>query len=743
MMKKITLCTLLCAGNLLLFAQQPVKKIKDTTYLQPVEVSAVKAADKAPFTKVNLTKQDIEKTNLGQDLPFVLDQTPSVVVNSDAGAGVGYTGIHIRGTDETRINVTLNGIPYNDAEDQGTYFVDVPDLVSSAGQIQIQRGVGTSSNGAGAFGGTININTNEFNDSAYAEINNSFGSYNTWKNTIRAGSGLLDGHFTFDARLSQINSDGYIDRAFSHLKSIYLSAAYVSKKSSLRFNIISGKEQTYQAWDGVPQDSLATNRTYNDLGTEKPGAPYSDQTDNYQQDHYQLFFNHTFSDKITFSTIAFMTYGRGYYQEYHGVAAETAAGDNSQTTYAFYGLPNPVYGDDTITNTDLTRQLWLDNHFYGQIGSLEYKDNKNDIIVSGEWTRYKGTHFGNITWAENGGIPNDDYQYYNYPVLKTDITTYAKWQHKITNNWLSFLDVQYRNVYYRIDGFEGDSVNAALSNLHVANSYNFVNPKAGITYIKNTWQAYLSYAMANKEPNHDDFANITIPPKPETLNDFELGVARKQKNYEWGANIYYMNYVNQLVNTGQLNSVGNNIRVNVPNSYRLGLELQGKVKITDWANVNANATFSKNKIKLFTGILNEYDSNYNLIGQKTTLYNNTTITFSPSVIAGGSINFIPVKKGEISLISKYVSSQYLDNTSTQSRNIASYYVQNIRFSYLLENKTVHKISLILQANNVFSKKYNSTGNTYPDIESGQVVNYNYYFPMAPINFMFAVNISLR
>ena len=738
-MKKVILGTLLCTSSAVLYAQQETK-LKDTVSLQPVEVSAVKASDNAPFAKTNFTKKDIEKVNLGQDLPFVLDQIPSVVVNSDAGNGVGYTGIHIRGTDATRINVTLNGIPYNDAESSGTYFVDVPDLVSSADNIQIQRGVGTSSNGAGAFGASINISTNEYNEKPYAEADNSFGSFNTWKNTIKVGSGLLNGHFTLDARLSQISSDGYIDRATTNLKSFYLSAAYITKTSSLRFNILSGKEKTYQAWDGVPEDSLATNRTYNDLGTEKPGTPYNNQTDNYQQDHYQLFFNHTFSSKLSFSTAAFMVYGRGYYQEYKGVAAETVAGDNSQTSYAFYGVPSPVINGDTITNTDLTRQLWLDNHFYGQTASLQYKNDKDEVIVSGEWTRYQGSHYGNVLWAQNGGFPNDDYQYYNYPVLKTDITTYVKWQHKINNNWLSYVDVQYRNVYHRIDGFEGNSVQLPIDT--VSRNFNFVNPKAGVTYTKNNWQAYFSYAMGNKEPNHDDFQNIANPPQAETLHDFELGVERKQKKYNWGANVYYMKYIDQLVPTGELNSVGNPIRINVPNSYRLGIELQGKAIITNWLNIAANATFSENKIKVFNSSLNEYDSAYNYIGQKVNQYTNTTISYSPSVIAGGSINFIPVKNGEVSLIGKYVSKQYLDNTQDDSRSVAAYYTQNVRLTYSLENIIGKKATVIFQINNLFSAKYNSTGSAYPDIESGQLVNYNYYFPMALINYMVGVNLSL-
>jgi iron complex outermembrane recepter protein len=738
-MKKVFFGALLCAGNVVAYAQQD-KKITDTLFLQPVEISSVKAGVLAPFAKTNLTQKDIDKVNIGQDIPFLLEQTPSVVVNSDAGNGVGYTGIHIRGSDATRINVTLNGIPYNDAEDGGTYWVDIPDMASSLSSIQIQRGVGTSSNGTGAFGATIALTTNEFNKDAYADVNNSYGSFNTWKNTIKVGSGLIDDHFTIDARLSQETSDGYIQRASSDLKSFALSGAYITKRSSLRLNIFSGKEKTYQAWDGVPADSVATNPTYNDLGTEKPGAPYNNQTDNYQQDHYQLFFNHTINSLWTFNTAVFMTYGRGYYQEYHGVAAEAAAGDSSQTSYSYYGLPNPVYGTDTIANSDLVRQLWLDNHFYGQIASLDYKNKKDEVTIGGSWTRYVGTHYGDVTWAQYGGIPNDDYQYYNHPDLKTDENIYTKWQHALSNNWSTFIDLQYRNVYHRMDGFEGDSVKSVLDSLNIARTFNFVNPKAGITYTKNGWQAYFSYAMANKEPNYTDFeAATTDQPKTETLNDFELGAERKHNNYTWGANIYYMYYLNQLILTGNINSVGAYIRTNTPYSYRLGLELQGSYIFAKWLNAEANCTFSQNKINTFSEILSGTDSNNNPI-QKEIDHTNTDISFSPDIIIGGSINFIPVKNGDISFISKYVDRQYMDNTSTIARSILPYFAENVRLSYSLKNKIAKETDIILQINNLFSTKYNSYGYTYTDIEGGSDVTYNNYFPMAPINYMVGLDI---
>ena len=525
---------------------------ESTAYLEPLEVSSVRAADKAPFTKTNITKSEIAKINLGQDLPFLLNQTPSVVTTTDAGNGVGYTGIRIRGTDATRINVTLNGIPFNDAESLGSYFVDLPDFASSASSIQIQRGVGTSTNGSGAFGATINISTNEINKKAYAELNNSYGSFNTWKNTIKLGSGLLGNHFTLDARLSRIVSDGYIDRASSNLESFYASAAYLGNKNALRLNIFSGKEKTYQAWYGIPADILETNRTYNPAGTEKPGSPYDNQTDNYTQTHYQLFYDHTFNSKWKFNTALFLVRGKGYYEEYK---AQENLGD--------YGL------DDTAV-ADIVRRRWLDNYFYGQIASLQYKTEKNELTIGGSWSRYDGKHYGRLIWSE-AKIPSD-YEYYYYPATKTDENIYVKWMHSINNRWSSFADLQYRHVMHDMKGFQDNP------DLFIKRDFNFLNPKIGINYNYNGWNAYISYAMAHKEPNRDDFeASLQQQPKAETLHDFEAAIERRNMNYNVSATLYYMLYKDQLVLTGEINNVGSYTRTNVPNSYRAGVELQGGV----------------------------------------------------------------------------------------------------------------------------------------------------------------------
>ncbi len=695
-------------------------KFGDTLMLDNIEVTSIRAADKAPFTKTNLSKEQIAKVNLGQDLPYVLNQTPSVVVNSDAGNGVGYTGIHIRGTDASRINVTLNGIPYNDAESQGTYFVDLPDITSSVNSIQIERGVGTSSNGAGAFGATINLSTNEVNKEKYLKLDNSYGSFNTWKNTLKVGTGLLANHFLIDARVSKISSDGYIDRATSDLKSLYFSAAYLDKKSSLRFNIISGKEKTYQAWYGVPESYLDIHRTYNPAGTEKPGSPYANETDNYIQTHYQFFYNHRVNSLLSYNVAAFLSRGKGYYEECRADQA-----------YSDYNLPDVINGSDTISSTNLIRRLWLDNYFYGSIFSLQYHKNKTQFTFGGGWTEYDGKHYDIVTWAPQG-FPQD-YKYFNAPAQKNDLNFYAKVMQSLGAGLTGFLDLQERFVKYNIDGFESHP------DLSVIKNYTFFNPKAGISFNKKNLQSYLSFSVASKEPNRDDFeAGINQIPKPEILYDLELGIEKKNQPFNYGATFYYMYYHNQLVNTGKINDVGSYTRTNAPISYRAGVELQGDAIITKWLNGFANLTLSKNKIKDFTEYVDNYDNGL----QKQNVYHNTDISFSPDVIGAAGINFIPVKNGEISLMSKYVGRQYLDNTSHISRSIDPYFVENIKLSYTFHQKGFKEMNLIFQVNNVFNKMYESNGYTYNYIYGGAFTVENYYYPMAGTNFMAAINIKL-
>jgi iron complex outermembrane receptor protein len=710
---------------------------QSTVLTEEVTVSGTRAAKNSPTTFTNLTKKDIAKNNLGQDLPFLLDQTPSLVTNSDAGTGIGYTGIHIRGSDGTRINVTINGIPYNDSEEQASFFVDVPDFASSIDNIQVQRGVGTSTNGAGAFGASINIQTTTRNDTAYAELNNSVGSYGTVKNTVNLGTGLLGGKFSLDGRLSRISSDGYIDRASSNLQSYFLTGAYYGKNTVIRFNTFGGTEHTYQAWDGVPEDSIkAGNRTYNELGLQPNGNFYKNQTDNYTQNHYQLLIDQKISDKLSFSGALHYTHGFGYYEEY-----------KQAQNLADYGITPVVIGTDTISTTDLVRRLWLNNKFYGVTYNLKYQAQKNlNFNLGGAYNEYKGAHYDNIEWTQESTNIPPDYQYTRNDADKKDFNVFGKADYRIGKVTL-FADMQYRHIYYSFLGY-----NDQLQNVQQQVELDFFNPKAGITYQFNPDNnIYASFAVGNHEPDRDDYTQSTpnSRPKPENLKDWEVGYRTHQGIFTGGINAFYMLYDNQLVLTGALNDVGDQIRSNVKDSYREGLEFDGSLRISRQLTWFATAALSSNKVKNFQQYLVDYDNN-------TTVeytYDKTDIAFSPDFVGSSTISFRPVKGGEIAFISKYVSRQYLDNTSninppgyppsdpTSNRYLNSYFVNAIRLNYNFTIKSVKNIGITLLMNNIFGEKYESNGATYPDIEGGKVVNYNYFFPQAPANFLLGLNLK--
>lgn len=723
-MKKIIVGIFVCLNFHSAFAQDTLRsRLSDTLLLDAIEITSIRASDKAPFTKTNLNKSQIDKLNNGRDLPFVLNSTPSVVISSDAGNGIGYTGISIRGSDATRINVTLNGIPYNDAESQGTFFVNMPDITSSVNSIQIQRGIGTSSNGAGAFGATINLSTNEINKEKYLEFNNTFGSFNSWKNTIKAGTGLLHNHFIIDGRVSRISSNGYIDRATSNLQSFYVSALYLDKNNSLRFNIIGGKEKTYQAWGGVPENLLKTNRTYNSAGTQKPGEPYENETDNYNQTHYQLIYNGKINEQFSWNAVAFLMRGKGYYEEYR-----------SGQKYSSYGLPDPVFGGVPIKKTDLVRQKWLDNYFYGNLISLQYKKERTQINLGGGWNFYDGAHYGLVKWAANGGFPVD-YKYYDNPADKSDVNFYGKILQQLGAGFTVFADLQWRAIRYRLHGFKDNPT------IDLDEKYQFFNPKAGISFYNRGYQIYFSVAMAHHEPNRKDYeAGTHQIPSPEKMIDWELGIEKKSKNYSWGVNFYYMDYKNQLINTGKINDVGAYTRVNTPNSFRAGIELQGAIIFNDWTQIEGNFTLSKNKIKAFTEFADDWDNPSGK--QKEQQYQNTDISFSPNAIGSFSLTLKPVRDGEISFQSKYVSQQYLDNTSSEQRKVQGYFVQNMRAAYLIKMKHFEAIELSAQVNNIFDLKYESSGYTYHYFYNGISQMDNYYFPMAGRNFMVGLNVHL-
>ena len=682
-----------------------------------VVIKATRATEQSATTYTNLSKAVLEKNTTGQDLPFVLNQTPGVVVSSDAGTGIGYTGLRIRGSDASRINVTLNGIPFNDPESQATYFVNLPDFVSSVDNIQVQRGVGTSTNGAGAFGASINIQTTVRRDSAYTELNTTLGSYNTQKNTLNFGTGLLNNQFTFDGRLSRIQSDGYIDRASSKLKSYFLSGAWYGANTLIRANVFSGQEKTYQAWNGVPESELANNRTYN-------AYTYADQTDNYTQDHYQLLYAHSFSPKLSLSGAFHYTYGRGYYEEY-----------KADQDFADYDLSPVLIGGNTISQTDLIRRRWLDNDFYGSTFALNYTPkNGLDFTLGGAYNEYKGRHFGEIIWATYASDSQIRQHYYDNDGFKTDFNVYGKstWQR---GRWVAYADVQYRAVSHEFVGYDTN-----LQNIQQAVTFNFFNPKFGLSYQLNAQnQLYASIAVANKEPNRNDFVNATPASRPvsERLTDVEAGYRFSRSNFSAALNAYFMQYKNQLILTGEINDVGEYSRSNVPDSYRMGLELDASLKLSEKWAWKANIAWSQNKIKRFTNYIDDYD-NGTQIG---TEFTNTTIAFSPAVVASGEWDYVPFKNAEIAFIGKYVSRQYLDNTANKARQLKEMLVHNLRFQYNFSLKSTKNLGLTLLVNNVVNKKYEANGYTFSYISGGNFTTENYYYPQATRNFLISLNLK--
>ena len=710
----------------------------DTTALQNVIVSSNRIDHRSAMAYSELNKQKISEQNLGQDLPYLLNQQPSVVTTSDAGTGVGYTGIRIRGSDATRVNVTINGVPVNDAESQGAYWVDLPDIASSIDNIQLQRGVGTSTNGAGAFGGSLNIQTTKLNPKAYGEYNVSYGSFHTLKNTVNAGSGLIDEKFAVDARLSKISSDGFIDRGSSDLKSYYLSGGYYGKSNIVKFITFSGLEETFQAWNGIPEARLkgdtkgmedyinrnyldaedadnlrnANSRTYNQF-------LYPNQVDHYQQDYYQLHYSHEFNSNWNSHLALHYTKGKGYYEEYKKGEALRK-----------YGLNDVILNSDTITATNLVRRRWLDNDFYGTIFSLNYNNHKKlSALLGGAWNQYNGQHFGEVIWAQYASNATPHQRYYNDTANKTDFTVFVKLNYLLFNKLNIFVDIQERNIYYKFLGY-----NRFLENVHQTASLNFINPKVGLNYaFRDYTNLYASYSIGQKEPSRDDYTQSTpgSRPKPEMLQDLEAGFRHSAKLISWSVNLYYMNYMDQLIVTGQVNDVGAYIHTNVPKSYRQGIEAELGIQPVSRLTWNVNATFSQSKIKNYK----EFIDNYDLGEQTLTTYNTTDIAFSPNIIAGSTISFEAFKNFKLNFISKYVGDQFLDNSSSQDKKLDAFFVNDIRLNYTIKTKLIREIAFIFAINNIFNERYESNGYTYSYIAGGERITENFYYPQAGINVM--------
>jgi iron complex outermembrane receptor protein len=724
---------------------------RNNKLLEEFQVMGTRVTDLSASTikvkKISL----LEKNNFGKDLPFLLESTPSVVTTSDAGTGVGYTGLRIRGVDASRINVTINGIPVNDPESHDVYWVNMPDLSSSINNIEIQRGIGTSTNGAASFGANLNIKTDDIATNSYGVLDNAYGSFNTLKNTIKAGTGLINGKFSMDVRLSQILSDGYIDRASSNLKSYFLSGAYVGIKSVVKAVAFSGKEITYQSWYGTPESRISGNvadmnayadrnylsdeerqnlvnsgRTYNYY-------TYGNQVDNYQQDNYQLHFTHRFNPKLVLNVAGHYTKGRGYYEEYR-------KGDDLSS----YGLDTVFTGNDSIMQSDLIRRRWLDNDFIGSVYSLTYSAKNLQLIFGGSVNTYFGRHFGEVIWsrfASNGELGD---RYYNESGQKSEFSNYLKGSYK----WKKFNflgDLQYRHIDYSFLGI--DQVSGVLKDVQQTVKFNFFNPKAQISYVLSEGQynqnVHVSYGLGHREPVRKDFreSTPTSRPKAEVMRDLELGYVLSTKKMNFITNFYFMDYTNQLILTGQINDVGSYTRTNVKDSYRAGVELSGRYRILAALSADAGITLSRNKIKQFDEYVDVYLDTDPYYTQQVIEHKNTDLAFSPTVNAFAGLNYS--HKGlNLGWTTKYVGRQFLDNTSDVNRSINPFSFSNLLFSFVIPTKVLKEATIGLQVNNIFNTMYENNGYTFSYIYAGQMTTENFYYPQAGRNFMLRLLIKL-
>jgi iron complex outermembrane receptor protein len=687
------------------------EKVQDTTKIKQLDevlVSGVRAGKKNPVTFTNVTKEEIAPRNLGQDIPILLNYLPSVVTTTDAGNGVGYTYLRVRGADGSRINVTLNGIPFNDSESQGTFFVNLPDFASSLESVQLQRGVGTSTNGAGAFGASLNMQTKSFQEKAYAEIANSAGSFGTRKHTLAFGTGLHN-NFEMNARLSNIASDGFIDRASSNMFGYFFNANYITKKSQIKFFAFGGKEKTYQAWYGLEDpEKLENDRTYNVAGmyTDEFGNTkfYDDETDNYTQNHFQLHWSEKWSEKWISNVAMHYTIGKGYFEQYR-----------EDETLADYNLPD--FNGNSVS--DLVRKRWLDNDFFGATFSLNYRTQETDILIGGAANRYLGDHFGEVVWTQ---FYTPDYnRYYDNIGNKDDVNFYAKASQQI-GKLNVFADLQYRLVFYEATSFRFDDVN---------DTFLFFNPKMGLNYQLNEKNSFYAFwGIANKEPRRDDYENGST--KPERLFDYELGWKYNSKKVNFTANAFYMNYKDQLVLTGALNDVGSPIFTNSGSSYRLGLEVESLIRLTQKLTLNPNVTLSQNKNR---------DFNFQRNGILENL-GNTDIAFSPNVIFGNRFTYQPIKTLQMSLFSKYVGQQFMGNIDSQNSVLDAFFVNDFNFTYQWNiNKGLKSIVFSALVNNIFNVDYESNGYFYTfddDFSNPGTITTQEgagFYPQAGINFL--------
>lgn len=691
-----------------------------------IVVNATRASEYYPTAYSEMDREDLEKINLGQDMPFLLESLPSTVATSDAGAGIGYTGIRIRGSDASRINVTINGVPLNDPESQGTFWVDIPDFVSSVDHVQVQRGVGFSTNGVGAFGATINFKTTGIHTKPYGNVSASFGSFNSSRLSASIGTGLIGGHFSFDGRLSNIYSNGYVDRATTDMQSYYLSGTYLGKSTTLKLITFSGKEETYQAWWGVPEELLNSDRTFNYY-------TYDNEIDRYQQTHYQAHIIQKLGKKALLNASAFYIKGKGFFEQFREV-----------DDFSDYGLEYPVIGGDTVQYSDIIRRRWLDNDFYGINVNTEIQwSEKSQSILGLGWSNYEGAHFGEIIWSEIAVNHDIRHRYYENMGKKSDFNIFFKTYYTVNNQLTVFADLQLRNVDYTVNGIDND-----LRVLKVDTSYRFFNPKAGFNFTANAHHGFYTYfGIGHREPTRNDFidANEGVIPVPESMINLELGYKYQSSAVSAEVNFYLMNYNNQLVLTGALNDVGTPIRANAAKSHRVGVEVQAGWQISRKIKLNSNLTVSSSKILDYQETVYIYDTDFNYLGSEIIKHGNTNISFSPNLIAAGSLIYEPVHSLYIALEAKYVGNQFLDNTSNTNRQINAYFLNNLTLNYSIHPKWMDAIILKARFNNLFNVMYESNGYTYgwfyDNTDESNRDYYNFYYPQAGFNVMFGVDLK--
>ncbi len=738
-MKKLFIFTIAILAIQVLFALPTPCSLLPTPYyndstetqhadLEEITITSTRINNSGTLAKQEIKSEALQLTNTGVNLPFLLQMTPSLVATSDDGLGIGYTYFRIRGTDHTRINTTINGVPLNDSESQTVFWVNMTDIASSTNSVEVQRGVGTSTNGAASFGASVNMQTAKATSEPYAQLSFNGGMYNTFREEAKIGTGIMPNGFAFDARVSKVNSDGYLERAYSDLLSYYTSGAWYGDQTMVKLLFFGGNETTYMAWDGVSTEDLATNRRYNPAGQyiddEGNIAYYDNQTDNYAQQHAQLHVTHSFNSHWDLNAALHYTHGAGYYEQY-----------KCDAKFAAYGLNNYINSVDEETKTsDLVRQKHLGNHFYGGVAAVNYRNSKVQASFGGGANNYNGNHWGNVIWLRNYPLPTEkDYEYYRSRGDKFDANIYAKANWQITKGLNLYADLQYRHIDYKIKGINDED----LSELDVHKTYNFFNPKAGISYVNQAHTAYFNFAVANREPSRANFteAGINNIPLPERLYDYEFGYQFLHKRFGVGANFYFMDYYNQLVLTGQYSDVGAYLTKNVDRSYRMGVELTAGVEITKWLRWDLNATLSMNKIINFSDWADDWYADWNdpVVaehgGQVLVNYGTTNISFSPNVIAGSNIQF-DYKGFQANLLTNYVGKQYLDNTSNRNAMLNDYCVSNLRLAYTLnfdnqsQTKTIKNISFHILLNNLFNTRYESNGGVYSYFE-GADANGNY------------------